>query len=263
VHRQPDAVRRRLRRRHRLRRLSRRVLQEFPPASGSDSNGIGGATINVPFQALRSSPDWNYQVTSLEKGAPGAGWLPAHFQGFYDANATKGFLMGLAANSLHNHDITYQDGHAPIEIYRNTAIPSPGGYLDERLNIKAHVHKYCDAWVQFDITLTTTCDCVNGVKQIVRTDVGIANAQGQVESFACQLGTELLGLITGVFTAGYYDFQDWLEDLMQRKVMNSLSGKDTNLGAAPQGFHYSIKSNAGFSVGAGTQCDIDLAPSCH
>ena len=232
-------------------------------ASGSDTNGIGGATITVPFQALRSSPDWNYQITSLEKGAPGAGWIAGHFQGFADANATRGFLMGLAANSLHNHDITYNDSHAPIEIYRNTAIPSPGGYLDERLNVKAHIHKVCDAWVQFDVTLTTTCDCVNGVKQIVRTDVGLANAHGEVESFFCQLGTDVLGLLTGVFTAGYYDFKDWLEDLVQRKVMNAIAGKDTNLGAAPPGVHYAVQSNAGFSVGAGTQCDIDLTPSCN
>lgn len=232
-------------------------------ASAVNSLAYGvNSTVDVSFMELRSFSDWPWQVQHWDDVTP-------HFAGYANGGATKAVLMGLIANAMHDHGVSLNDLR-PIEL-------SVSGRANERLTVMAHVHKTCDAWVQLDLVLRPTCDCVYDPSHIpagtynfiTSTKVVVENVSGDVEGLACSLGVFVVDLITDVVIGGPL-LGMYLEELIEGRVMSAAnSHSPTYSTAPPHGLQWAFttgpapasRTNPGFLVAPGQDC-FETNPAC-
>lgn len=145
--------------------------------------------IHIPFEELRNSPEWRYQVDRYYDSQ-------IHFRGYDDPNDFKAYIMAEFATRLYDEHSNLQD--TPLEITK--------GINDNLVHIRAHTNSVVGVVIDFDLEIRNTYGCVDDVNaripgvygEITDTQIGIVESSinARASNSFVTIGAALLKEIT-------------------------------------------------------------------
>lgn len=195
----------------------------------------------VPFNLLRNSSDWQYQVDHWYD-------IQNHFLGYARGNEFKSYLMGAFSNALHSADASFVDGSA-LTISKTTL-------QDQRAHITTQIHHVVDITIDADLVIKATFACVYDAvhsppgtyNEIVDTQVVLENIEASASSPGVSLGGALLQFIT----LNLFD----LSSMIQSQASDAMSNIRISIGTPSSAFHFAFtppegSNDVGFSYALG------------
>jgi hypothetical protein len=189
-----------------------------------NSDAVSGYTISIPFNELRASSDWQYQLANWDTlQSP----LP-HFTGYPAGNQFKAFLMGEFTSILHSQGASFADGH-PIAISK--------GLTDDTVHARVGIHDTIDLNVDFDIVIQATYGCVYDAShsppgtynEISDTQIVLQNVTITPMSSLVTIGSDIVEAVT----LGTQDISGYIQG--KASAITTAAGKSPG---APGSFAY-------------------------